>query len=61
MSVSTATDSCAVQKALDAVEVLRCNGYAVVVFSPDELNEASPGKVSNRLIELGWDVIETLR
>lgn len=48
-------------RCLDAVDSLRTHGYAVVVFSPDELDGAEPTRVSDRLIELGWDVIDTLK
>ena len=36
-------------------------GYAVVAFNPEELEGADPDKVTNRLIELGWDVIQGLK
>jgi hypothetical protein len=35
-------------------------GYAVVCFTPEELRGADPGHVQDRLVELGWDVIDTL-
>ena len=35
-------------------------GYAVVIFTPEELRGADPGHVQDRLVELGWDVIDTL-
>jgi hypothetical protein len=43
-----------------SVNALRDDGYAVVVFNPDELEGADPMDVCDRLIELGWDVIEAL-
>lgn len=43
-----------------SVNALHADGYAVVVFNPDELGTADPMDVCDRLIELGWDVIETL-
>ena len=43
------------------VENLREHGFAVIVFNPDELEGADPEKVSDRLIELGWDVIYDLK
>lgn len=42
------------------VELLRSAGYCVVVFTPAELAGASPDKVADRLVELGWDVIDCL-
>jgi hypothetical protein len=35
-------------------------GYAVVCFTPEELRGANPDHVQERLIELGWDVVDTL-
>ena len=35
-------------------------GYAVVIFTPEELRGANPHHVQDRLVELGWDVIDTL-
>jgi len=35
-------------------------GHAVVCFTPEELRGADPGHVQDRLVELGWDVIDTL-
>lgn len=43
-----------------SVNALRDEGYAVVVFNPDELESADPTDVCDRLIELGWDVIDAL-
>lgn len=40
---------------------LRHEGYAVIVWTPEELREADPGRVEDRSIELGWDVIEWLQ
>jgi len=44
----------------NAIRALRDYGYAIVIFNPEELNGANPDHVEERLIELGWDVIETL-
>ena len=46
--------------AISALKDLRNYGYAVVIFTPEELNGAKPGKVEDRLVELGWDVIDCL-
>jgi hypothetical protein len=32
-------------------------GYAVVIFTPEELRGANPEHVQDRLVELGWEVI----
>lgn len=48
-------------EAEDAIFKLIRLGYAVVAFNPEELEGADPDKVTNRLIELGWDVIQQLK
>ena len=35
-------------------------GCAVVIFTEEELRGARPDLVQDRLIELGWDVIDVL-
>ncbi len=39
---------------------LRREGHAVVIFTPEELRGANPDLVQDRLIERGWDVIDSL-
>ena len=39
---------------------LEAMGCAVVVFTEEELRGARPDLVQDRLIELGWDVIDVL-
>jgi hypothetical protein len=39
---------------------LEAMGCAVVVFTPEELRGANPNHVQDRLIELGWEVIEDI-
>lgn len=34
-------------------------GCAVVVFDPDELAGADIGKIESRMIEKGWEIIES--
>ena len=48
---------------LDAIALLREAGCAVVVFDPEELKgvEDKIDDIEERLIELGWDVIEYWR
>ena len=43
------------------VEQLRSNGFAVIVWTPDELKNASPTRVEDRSIEIGWGIIEDLQ
>ena len=45
----------------DLLRELRSRDCAVVCFVPDELLGADPERVEDRLIELGWDVIDSLR
>lgn len=40
---------------------LRHEGYAVIVWYPEELGDANPSRVEDRSIELGWQVIEDLQ
>jgi hypothetical protein len=39
---------------------LEAMGCAVVVFTPEELRGANPDHVEDRLVELGWEVIEDI-
>lgn len=43
------------------LNALRSRGYAVIVWSPDELAGVNRRMVEDRSIELGWDVIEALK
>ena len=43
-----------------AIDELRGEGYAVVIFNPEELAGVNEGRVEDRLVELGWDVISDL-
>lgn len=42
------------------LKALRDLGFAVVAFTPEELRGAEPDHVEDRLIEIGWDVIDAL-
>jgi hypothetical protein len=44
-----------------AVQELRSAGWAVILWTPKELRNASPGRVEDRSIELGHQVIEDLQ
>lgn len=48
-------------KELGQIQKLREQGYAVIVWTPEELGGAPPRKVEDRSIELGWDVIDALK
>jgi hypothetical protein len=43
------------------IEQLRFLGYAVVVFSPEELAGADPSQIQEQMVSDGWDVIDSLR
>jgi len=47
-------------KVVDLCRQLEAMGCVVVVFTPEELRGANPSHVEDRLVELGWDVIDTL-
>ena len=47
-----------IKQAVEHLRQLRKMGYAVVAFTPEELRGANPDHVEDRLIELGWDVID---
>lgn len=42
------------------IQELRQEGYAVIVWTPEELRDANADSVEERSIELGWDVIDAL-
>ena len=44
----------------DAFRELKSAGYAVILWTPDELGEVSASAVEDRSIELGWDIISDL-
>lgn len=44
-----------------AIQALRHDGYAVIIWTPDEVGTANPRKVEDRQIEMGWDVISDLQ
>lgn len=44
-----------------AIEDLRSEGFAVVVFYPQELGGADPDQVQDLMIERGWNAIDTLK
>lgn len=49
------------QDEINTLRQLRSDGFAVVLFNAQELSGADAGHVEDRLIELGWDVIDTLK
>lgn len=49
------------QADIDMILGMRDRGYAVVIFSPDELRGVERRDVENRLVELGNEVISCLK
>lgn len=43
------------------VRELRHAGYAVIIWTPEEMKEVNPRRVEDRLIELGHEVIADLK
>ena len=42
------------------IQTLRDQGYAVVLFNPEELAGAPARKVEDRMCERGWEAIDYL-
>lgn len=49
------------EKQIDQVMALRAEGFAVIIWTPEELKAANPRRVEDRSVELGWEVIEDLQ
>lgn len=49
------------QEQMKVIDELKTQGYAVVLFAPEELEGAEADRVEDRLIEMGWDVIFDLK
>lgn len=45
----------------EAIESLRDEGYAVIVWAPKELGDAPPVRVEDNSIRAGWEIIEQLQ
>ena len=43
------------------VRELRDEGYAVIIWTPEELGDCSPDVLEDLSIERGWEVIEQLK
>lgn len=44
-----------------ALQTLRDAGWVVCAFTPEELEGVDASHVEDRLVELGWDVIDSLK
>lgn len=49
------------QEEFDLIVKMCNNGFAVVIFTPEELCGAEPDFIEERLIELGWDIINSVK
>lgn len=49
-----------ISKIVELSRELAAMGCAVVLFTKEELRGANPDHVEDRLVELGWDVIDSL-
>lgn len=46
---------------LDLIWKMRDEGWAIVAFGPEDLNDVNPSRVEVELISSGWDVINSLK
>ena len=44
----------------EVIKKFREAGYALTIFSPEELRGASTSDFEDRMVELGWEVIDSL-
>ena len=49
------------EQEIDCIRRIRSRGFAVIVWTPEELGAADQGHVEDRSIELGWEVIRDLQ
>ena len=42
------------------IKKMRAMGYAICIFSPDELRGADTDGVEEQLVQAGWDAIDSL-
>jgi hypothetical protein len=45
----------------NAIDKIRDKGFAVAMFTPEELGETDPGRVEDMMVERGWSAIEDLK
>ena len=45
---------------MKVIEELRNLGYAVCIFTPEELRGAKPHKVEDEIVTAGWEAIDNL-
>lgn len=61
LSYPEGTEQHAYERFLIHARTLRHLGYAVIIWTPAELEDADPRRVEDRSVELGWQVIEDLQ
>lgn len=49
------------EEQLKVIRELRQEGYAIIIWTPEELEDADPGKVEDRSKEFGWEIIDILK
>ena len=49
------------EKFMEQVEKMREEGYAITIFTPEELKNVPPQKVENVMVERGFDAIDDLK
>jgi len=49
------------QEELETVQAMKSRGFAVIIWTPEELGDADADLVEDRSIELGWQIIEDLK
>ena len=50
-----------VKRLKKAIADLRSNGYAVVIFNPDELDGCPADELESNLVNLAWEEIEHIK
>lgn len=50
-----------IDRALRQTQMLRDEGFAVVVFYPEELGKVDPRRIEGRLVDVGVDAIDILK
>ena len=46
---------------IEVINQLRHEGYAIIIWTPEECKEANPRKVEDESISYGWEIIKALQ
>jgi hypothetical protein len=49
------------EEELEMIRNLRDRGFAIAVFTPEELGEVDPMRFEDAMVDAGWDAIEALK